>query len=486
MDRKNNLKKYLKNLYEFYKNNNYNCFVEKCLNYNIKIGDYNKNIDKLSKNVFLNLLNNVDMSISKIKYNECKFYYNLSIINEENINYNMPINIDIPVFEDNYEKIALNIFRFFLDNSFDFSMRFYKVLKNDYFKIILYDIKSCKKFIEYFNNDKELMQQIKSRVLPFLYSSNLLGIYTEINPYSFKNFYIKYLYLFFSTLNKELDEEFDILNSFIIFIKNKLKNEENLNKKRMFSIVNNYLNIIVNDLSIFDLFDLNLSIDIGSYDSNNYSLRLDKNNNIYFKSNLDDVEIKYGSLDFLGICYSKYYEKTIKKNTLNSVYSRFYYIYSEILSNNYKNIDNILSLVDSDMDTITKQLTIFASAYYAYIKFGFSIKKLNTILDIVLNKLDIYYINNSECNNKNKIDYIIENDYSEIVVFLKNGSSMTIKEYFDKFRVLKTIDCNSIIHFKDNYSLRGDEFLDSLYKFIPKYNSFKELFNDLISFVEYK
>ena len=131
MDKKSELKNYLNFMYEFYKNSNYNYFVEKCLNYNIKINDYNKNIDKLSKNIYLMLLDNVDKSISKIKYNECRFYYNLSIFHSDNANYNSSIILDIPVFEDNYEKIALNLFNYFIENSFDFTMKFYKILKND-------------------------------------------------------------------------------------------------------------------------------------------------------------------------------------------------------------------------------------------------------------------------------------------------------------------------------------------------------------------
>ena len=487
MDKKSELKNYLNFMYEFYKNSNYNYFVEKCLNYNIKINDYNKNIDKLSKNIFLMLLDNVDKSISKIKYNECRFYYNLSIFHSDNVNYNSSIILDIPVFEDNYEKIALNLFNYFIENSFDFTMKFYKILKNDYFKVVLYNINDCKKFIEYFASNKEIKEQVKSRVLPFLYSINLLGIYTEIYPYSFKNFFIKYLYLYFSSLNNELDEDFDILNGFYIFIKNKWKKEEKLNKKRMFFIIYNYLNIIINDLSIFDLFDLKLSVDIGSYNSNNYSLRLDKTNNIYFKDNLDYSEVRFGSIEFLGICYSKYYEKIIKQNTLNTFFSNYYSIYSDILSTNYKNIDNILSLINSDMDVITKQLIIFSSAYYAYIMFEFSLKDLYMLLKIVLIKINIYYEDNTSNKNAiNKVNYILEEDYANVVVSLSDKTSMSIGEYFNKFRVLKTIDCNSVIHFKDNYSLRGDEFLDNLYKFIPKYSNFKELLSDLVYFIEYK
>lgn len=62
---------------------------------------------------------------------------------------------------------------------------------------------------------------------------------------------------------------------------------------------------------------------------------------------------------------------------------------------------------------------------------------------------------------------------------------MSIKNYFDKFNVLGIIDCNSIIHLKDGSSLKGDIFINDLYKYIENYNDFNELFNDMVLFIEY-
>ena len=44
MEEKKEIENYLKNLYDFYEKSNYKYFVEKCLSFNIKIGDYNKSI----------------------------------------------------------------------------------------------------------------------------------------------------------------------------------------------------------------------------------------------------------------------------------------------------------------------------------------------------------------------------------------------------------------------------------------------------------
>ena len=79
MEEKNEIENYLKNLYEFYKKSNFKYFVEKCLSFNIKIGDYNKNINLLSKKVYDSLLNELINTESRIEYKEDNSYYYIGV-----------------------------------------------------------------------------------------------------------------------------------------------------------------------------------------------------------------------------------------------------------------------------------------------------------------------------------------------------------------------------------------------------------------------
>ena len=83
MNKKNEIENFLINLYDFYKKSNYKFFMEKCLSFNIKIGDYNKNISSLSNKVFNNVLNSLSRIECKKEYREYKYYYYLNV----NLNY---------------------------------------------------------------------------------------------------------------------------------------------------------------------------------------------------------------------------------------------------------------------------------------------------------------------------------------------------------------------------------------------------------------
>ena len=263
MNKKNEVENFLNILYEFYKKNNYKFFVEKCLGYNIKIGDYNKNITTLSNKLFNNVLNCLSGVECRKEYKETKYYYYLNVKMIENNKFKNNIIIDIPVFEDNYEKITLNIINYLIEHRFNFSFKFYKLLKNSYFKLIFEDVGQCKSFCEYFNMNNEINSCILSRCIPFINNYNLLGIYTEIEPFSFKNFYIKYLYRYFCDSVRKQTETIT-LDDFYKYVYNKYKIERNLNRKRMFKILVNYLDIIIRHSNIFDLFVNNTVMNISS------------------------------------------------------------------------------------------------------------------------------------------------------------------------------------------------------------------------------
>ena len=484
MNKKNEVENFLNILYEFYKKSNYKFFVEKCLSFNVKIGDYNKNISVLSNKVFNNVLNSLSGIECKKEYKETRFYYHLCVNLIENNKFKNNIIVDVPVFEDNYEKIALNITNYLVEHKFNFSLRFYKLLKNSYFKVIFEDIGHCKAFCDYFNMNSEINSLVLSRCIPFLNNHNLLAIYTEIEPFSFKNFYIKYLYQYYGECLKR-NVECISLDDFYKYINNKYKAERNLNRKRMFRIMVTYLDIIIRDCSIFDLFITNTVMNISSYSPNEYNLKLDNNKMIYFISKVDGIEIKYGSIDFLNISYSKYYDIVMKKEQNDKYYNDFYNIYSNILSCDYKNINKILTLINDKMDIINKLLIIFSSAFFAYEKLGFSDRVIFSILDQIIPSIYTY----KEGEFKELVsssEYLLMDDYANKIVNLLDGTKMSFREYINKNNILDNIKNDYVLHMKSGEVISGKQFLDNLYKYISSYNTFKELFDDMVYMMEYK
>lgn len=483
MNKKDELNNYFKIMYDFYEKNNFKFFLEKCMNYNIKIGDFGKDIDFLSRKVFTSVLNAMPQESIKFEYKNYINYYYLNVSNLQNNKVKYNIIVDVPVFEDNYERIALKCLKFLVDNKINFSMKFYKKLKNSFFKICFEDLSQLKMFVNYFGKGEEFISETKSRVLPFLNSINLLGIYTEIYPFSFKNYFIFQLYLYFNhcDINNIVDRI--SLDDFHSYIRNKLKIEKRDNKKRMYNILFNYLDIMLYDKDLYLLFNENSVMNISSYMSNDYILKMDNKKMIYFIDKVDGIEIKYGSVDFLNVAYSKYYDNVIKKEENDKYYNDFYSIYSNILCSNFKNMDGILSLLNSKMDNINKLLVVFSSAYFAYKKFDLSIQTIYYILDYVVPLVFSYDFNNNSVNNKNN-EYVLNEEYANTVINLKDGTKTTVKEYFKIFNVLGNINNDSVVKFKNGESYSGKQFLDNLIKYVSNYDNYKELCDDLVLSIE--
>ena len=473
---------YLKNMYDFYEKNNFKFFLEKCMNYNIKIGDFGKDIDLLSRKVFTSVLNAMPQESVKFEYKNYISYYYLNVSNLDNNKVKYNIIVDIPVFEDNYERIALKSLKFLIDNKINFSMKFYKKLKNSFFKVCFEDLSQLKLFVNYFGSNEEMVSETKSRVLPFLNSINLLGIYTEVSPYSFKNYYIYQLYMYFNYCNINNISDRVSLDDFHSYIRNKFKSEKRDNKKRMFGILFNYLDIILYEKDIYLLFNDSSVMNLSSYMPNDYILKLDNKKMIYFIDKEEGIEIKYGSVDFLNIAYSKYYDNVIKKEQNDKYYNEFYSIYNDILCSNFKNINRILKLLNPKMDNINKLLVIFSSAYFAYKKFDLSIKTIYKMLDTVVPLIYTYDFKDVVSIGDNS--YVLNDDYANMIIDLKDGTKMTIREYFKKFNILKNINKNSKVKFKNGDEFTGNDYLDNLIKYVSKYNNYDDLYNDLVESIE--
>ena len=384
MNKKDDVEKYLKNLYEFYKKSNFKYFVEKCLSFNVRIGDYNKDISSLSNKVYNLLLNNVIPGNGNINYCETDSYYQIYIFKKEIEDFDMNIIVDIPVFDDNYEKVSLILFNFLYSNEINFKMRFYKKFKNVFLKIIFDNVRDCSAFVDYYSNSIEIGKEIMSRVLPFVNYRNL-GIYTEFYPFSFKNFFIKTLYDYFGTVK----EDIILLDDFYKYNYSMFRLENDVNKKRMFKFLYQYINIINTDGNVFDLFTFKCDMNISSFDSDCYVLKISDDKGLYFINSFDNTIIEYGSIDFLNICYSKYYNIIIKKNNSKKFYFKFYNVYNQLISENYNNYKLIFSLLDDKMDLINRYLVIFSSAFFAYKEFSISEKEIFKFLDLIIDDIKL-------------------------------------------------------------------------------------------------
>lgn len=485
------IEEYFKKLFTVYKQNNFENFVNYCLSYNVRIGDFNKNIIQISKKIFEQILSVLPESKAKFSYKEFKFSYKINL--EYNIsNSSIPdIIIDVPVFENNYEIITLKLLNFFIENKINVKIKLMKVVKNPLLQLRLDNVEHAKKVIEFFKNDETINNEVKSRVIPFLPEINLLGISSEYRPYNFKNFYFIYLYEFYSKFDESKFEieNYSILNDYLEFILNKYKNEKKLNKKRMSLLIYKSIDVIVNNKDPLDMFDYNSLLDIGSININEFELKLDSDKMIYFQ-NIDDKRIiSFGSEDYLNAVYSKFYENVIKKEENNTYYSYFYSIYSKILSENYKNIDKYLDFSSLNSDYIYQLMILISSAFFAYKKMYFSLDDVNNILKLVIKKkynINLEIKDDEEFNIKKEFVFPLSIEYGNKVVDTFDHKKTTMKEYIKNNKVLDSISMSSIIYLNDGRILKGEDFLKELYKYVDKYDNFISLRNALINIIEYK
>ncbi len=487
MNKKELLENYLKKLYKIYVEKNFDEFVNTILSYNIRIGDYKKDISSITKKIFDEILVMLPQSKAKFSYKEFNNFYKINMIYKV---YNDPtpkVIIDVPVFIENYEKITLNLISFLIENKINSYVKLQKISKNSLLEIRIDNENEALKIVGHFKNNKEIVEEIKSRVVPFLPEDNLLGFSYEYKPYNFKNFYYVCLYDYFSTL-KTVDDL--TLDGFEVFMDNRYKNERRLNKKRMLLSIYKSISTINHEEDLYSMFKYNSNMDIGSMNPNEYDLKLDENKMIYFVNKLDERIISYGSEEYLNLVYSKFYDNFIKREESSTYYAYFYNIFSKLLSEDYKDVDKLLDFSNMQKDYIYTLMMLISSLFFAYKKMGFTLSDVYSILKYVLfkkYKLEIE-IKSFEEFDKPKNIYIfpLNIEYGNKVVDLKDKSKITVKEYFRKNKVLDTIPLNSLVYMKDGKILKGEDFLKDLYKYIGLYDSFEELRNSLITLIEFK
>lgn len=141
------IENYFKNIYTIYEQKSFQEFVENCLSYNVRIGDYNKNIIQISKKIFEQILSILPESKSKFSYKEFKFSYKINLEYNLRNNPTPEVIIDVPVFENNYEKITIKLLNFFIENKINSKIKLMKVVKNPLLQIRVDDVDDAKRKI---------------------------------------------------------------------------------------------------------------------------------------------------------------------------------------------------------------------------------------------------------------------------------------------------------------------------------------------------
>lgn len=487
MNNKEILEKYLINLFNIYRDKSFDDFINLCLNYNIRIGDYKKNISLESKKVFDSILEILPSSKPRLSYKEFIHSYKINVIYTYENESTSKVIMDIPVFLENYHKIVIRMVEFLIKERINFNIKLMKEYKNPIVQFKLDNINIAKKVNDFFIKDEIIKNEVKSRVLPFLPQFGLIGYSLEYKPFNFKNFYFLNLYKFFNKIHDINDVT--ILN-FQNYLESEYKSERRLNKKRMLLGLYKTVYVINNNESIDYLYSYDSQLNIGSINPNLFDLKIDDQKMIYFINKEDERIISYGSEDYLNLVYSKFYENVIKKEKNEVYYSYFYTIYSKILEDNYKNIDKHLDFSNINNDEIYQLMILISSGFFAFKKMNFSINDVYEILSYVLEiKLGkkIVKKEQEDFNKKREIYHFpLDIDYGNKVIDLKSGKKTTVKEYFKEYKVIDAIPVNSIVVMNDGSKLNGLVFLNELYKYIPKYDNFNELRSTMINFIEFK
>lgn len=487
MSNKEIFEKYLINLANIYIDKSFKEFIDTCLNYNIRIGDYRKDISKESKKVFDSVLAVLPSSKPRLSYKEFNYSYKINVVYTYENESTAKIMIDVPVFIENYEKIVLRIIDYLTKERINFNIKLSKIYKNSIVQLKLDNIQVAKKVCEFFDKDEIIKEEVKSRVLPFLPQVGYLGFSLEYKPFNFKNFYFLYLYKFFSTLT---DFEDVTIDNWEKYLENEYKTERRLNKKRMLLGLYKSVYVINHDENVGLLYAYDSQLNIGSINPNYFDLKKDENGLIYFINKEDQRIISFGSEDYLNIVYSKFYENVIKKEKNEVYYSYFYTIYSKILSDNYKDINKHLDFSEINSDHIYQLMMLISSGFFAYKKMNFSLDDVNELLTYRLEKMLGCEIKKKDFDEfevkRETYKFPLDYEYGMKVIDLKDGSKTTVRDYFKDNKIIECIPLDSIVILKSGVKMSGEVFLNDLYQHIPNYNNFNELRNDLINMIEFK
>jgi len=476
---------YIKNCYEIYSKSNFESIVNYCYSFGTKHNQYNKDI---SKSVYL-IVNNVinTLKLKKITHSHKEYKKSVKInIIFERINYpSTKAKIYVPVYLDNCERVLSIILRYIIENKYNCNIKLSKIINNELLVINFEDCKVINKFFDFYSGSKELKKEEKNIISCLIPKKSGFGICSEIYPYNYLDTFNNYLCLYYNNIKSV--EEIN-LKSVIAYFENCYNKEKIILKKEMLKKIILCINSIIDISKINSIFDYNGEMNIGSFNPSDYNLLLSEKKILYFENKEKTFQINFGTEEYLNICYSFFYKNIISKNSASVYYVFFRSIYINLLEKKFENIKDLYN-IDISEDLIYKELALMASGYFVYKKLNFDYKEIYLILKKVLELNLLCNINldedNSEEINNNKIEFPFNIEYAGKLVTLKDGSAVTIINYFNNNGVLKYIPLNSKINLKDGTTISAEVFLKELYKIIPEYNNFMELFDKKIDFIEY-
>jgi len=482
---KKNIEKFLNNQFQIYKIKNFNSMIDYCYSYGCKNSEYENDISKITNYVFNSI-------ISKIINNNIKYSYKDSSLNIKiNISHNIKnymtthAKLYVPIDVVSFFDISNLLIDFIIENKINCNIKLSKINMNDLLVLTIYDYNLVNRIIEYLNNSIEWKKAKKIKNIPLIPIINDIGICTDIYPYNYIDTFNNLLCLYFTSTIKHINEI--KVDDFIQFLTKHLEKEKRYLRKYIINIIINSIDIIVNNKDPLSVFNYNSNMNIGNKNIDTYKLLIDNNRMIYFQDKAQTHNILFNSPEYLSLCYAKYYENIIQKNSELEYYAFFRSTYIRIVQNNFKDIEKLLDFSYLNKDDIYTKLAIISFIYFAIEKMGLPYKDGYEILKKILErkyniKFDIVKETKIE---EEKFEFPFENEYKNKVITLKNGKITTIYEFFKENNVIKSIPLNCTLHLNDGRTILSDEFLKNIYKIINNYNNINEIIDDYILLIEF-
>ena len=479
----NNLIIYLRSLYE--KGISFNSIIENNKSFGIENNQYNINIEKQTSNVVINIIKELNIKKIKYSYKIFKTYTKINIIfNLKNYSSNIA-KVNVPIVLENYLKIVVIFTKYIIENKINCYIKLENKYNNELFNIYFYDYHDAEAFINFYSVNEEYILEKKREILPLIYNSNGFGVSTEIKPYYYNNIINEYLCIYFSNISRSNKINSESLKDFFDL---SYKKEKRILKKEILLFIIKSINCIENEKYIFEIFKYQNNMNIGSFDSMDYNLKVDNNKLIYFENKDKTIQIKFGSDDYLNICYSKFYNNVISKDRNETYYSYFKNIFIKILENKYNNIEKILNFDDLNGDIIYQQLILVSACFFAYKVMNFNYEIIYDILKKSLERKLNFKIKidfDEQKVEKETFNFPFNIDYGNKVIKLKNNNLTTIYDYFRDNKVLSIIPEGSMLNLKNGTIVKSIDYLKEIYNIIPNYDSFSELVADNIELIEF-
>lgn len=486
MDRKILINDYILKLNDVFTNGSFEDFLSFFYSYNT-VNKYNDDISNFIELIYNKVVNYA--SVNNIRFNnfENDFEYNIDFIFYESSSF-QKVKVYIPFAYGDLDLFCNIILEYLFKEEVNVSFNFLKKSKNSNLILEFDSTSHFKRLIRFLKMNNSFSRLIKNKLNPFIPIVHDFGIVCEYDHFDYLDFVIMNIIDYFS-LSKFRDNY--NIDSFCDYVNDKIFSVKYLGLKRMYVSLYRCIKCISDSDDIFDVFSYDSNMNISSVMSNDYNVRYDSDGLIYFVNIYDKREVRFGDEFYLNVAYSKFYNISIEMSMGDEFYIKFFSIYDTLINNNF-NFKEVFMEFDS-VDDIYKQLYLFSSGFFALKKLGFSLDDVYGMLRIMF--FNIFgknimaegddYVKESYVQKSEEYVLPFDEEFSKSVFSLKNGDLTTVIAYFKINKILDIIPSNSIITMKNGSVVKAIDFLMDIKYIAYKYDSFKDIVNDLIFCIEY-